>query len=229
MLPLRIKQTKIFRLIVCALRIPFYYIVLRGHIRKRDGLSVNRQGCYVPWITYPAIDFLDNINFTDCSVFEFGSGSSSFWWSNKAKQVTSVEMDALWYEKIAEKLPDNVRLFNVENGGMYPESINKFKEKFDVVIVDGAERYKCVVCAISKISDRGIVILDNTEWYPNSARLLRDNGFVQLDFYGLPPSNSFPSITSIFYKSTELLCNRMEVTKSVTGGNVLIGGALDDS
>jgi len=192
-------------------------------------MSVDREGDYVPWITYPAIDFLDNINFTDCSVFEYGSGSSSFWWSNKANLVTSVEMDTSWYKKMAQLVPDNVCLIHVENGGLYPHAINKFNKKYDVVVVDGAERYKCVVASINKVSDRGIIILDNAEWYPNSARELRSNGFAQIDFYGLSPNNSFPSITSVFYKSFGLLSNRLSVTKRVIGGNDLKGGALDDS
>ena len=224
----RIKQTILFRLIICGVRIPFYFIVLRGHISKKNGLSVNREGQHIPWITYPAIDFLDNIDFRDCNVFEYGSGSSSFWWSNKAKQVTSVELDTFWYKKMRRLIPDNVRLLHEENGGMYPNAINNFSEKYDVVVVDGAERYKCVLAAIKNISVRGIVILDNTEWYPSAARELRNSGFVQIDFYGLSPNNSFPSLTSIFYKSSEIFVNRLKVTKSVIGGNYLKEGALDD-
>ena len=47
----RIKQTILFRLIICGVRIPFYFIVLRGHISKKNGLSVNREGQHIPWIT----------------------------------------------------------------------------------------------------------------------------------------------------------------------------------
>jgi hypothetical protein len=224
-----LKQTKLFRLAICGLRIPYYYIVLRGHISKKRGISVDRNGDYIPWITYPAIDFLDNINLSECNVFEYGSGSSSLWWSARAKQVTSVEMDGRWYEKVLKLAPNNMRIVHVEHGGLYPQAINRYNQEFDVVIIDGAERYKCAQAALTKLSERGILILDNTEWYPNAAKSIRECGFMQVDFYGFPPGNSFPSITSIFFRNPEILLNRWSMTKVPAGGKALKGGALDDS
>ena len=77
--------------------------------------------------------------------------------------------------------------------------------------------------------DRGIIMLDNAIWCPDAAKNLRENGFVQIDFYGMSHNNSFPSVTSIFFRTAELLKYRKNVTNWVVGGNELPDGALDDA
>ena len=52
---------------------------------------VDKEKSKIPWYTYPAIEYLNNIDFTDKIVFEYGSGNSSFYWAGKAKFVYSVE------------------------------------------------------------------------------------------------------------------------------------------
>jgi len=60
-------------------------------------------------------------------------------------------------------------------------------KKFDVVIVDqAANRYSLSRIAGKLLSSRGVVILDNTEMYPKSAHLLREQyDLAQIDFFGL--------------------------------------------
>ena len=53
----------------------------------------------VAWYTYPLLEFLENLDFSQDSVFEYGSGSSSVYWANKAKCVQSVEHDYHYYKK----------------------------------------------------------------------------------------------------------------------------------
>lgn len=224
-----IKQLKIFRVVICSARILHYFFLLRSHVSKRMGMSVDSNGDYVPWLTYPVIDYLDNLDFSDCNVFEYGSGASSFWWARRARQVTSIEMDAEWCSKISGVVPENVEIISQPDGGQYPGMILDQKQDFDVIVVDGAERFKCVVNAMLKLSKRGIIILDNSDWYLNAAKLLCENGFVQVDFYGHSPNNSFPSKTSLFFRSAELLANRVPCARNVIGGVQIKGGVLDDS
>lgn len=206
----------------------YIFIFLRGHIKKKGMLSVDVKSHYIPWLTYPFIDYIENLDLSNCNVFEYGAGSSTFWWAGKVNQVTSVEMELNWFEFLKNKLPHNSILSLCTNGAEYPLTINEQKECFDIIIVDGAERYRCAKAAMSKLSVRGLIILDNSDWYPNSALLLRDNNFVQLDFYGFSPNNSFPTTTSLFFKSDELLKRRLKAQHPVIGGNKILGGALDD-
>ena len=40
----------------------------------------------IPWYTYPAIEFLNQIDFSVKSVFEFGSGNSTRYWAKRAEK-----------------------------------------------------------------------------------------------------------------------------------------------
>ena len=58
----------------------------------------------IPWLTFPSINFLNkNIN-KQMTVFEYGSGGSTLFWSERIKQIISVEHDKKWYEKVKKEL-----------------------------------------------------------------------------------------------------------------------------
>lgn len=44
-----------------------------GHSRVEKGFCRNGQGEPMPWITYPCLEFLNNLNFSDCRVFEYAT------------------------------------------------------------------------------------------------------------------------------------------------------------
>lgn len=92
----------------------------------------------------------------------------------------------------------------------YADEILKLEGEFDVIIIDGAVRFPCVERALTKISADGLIILDNAEWYPNACAHLRQEGFAQIDFIGLPPVNAFTSCTSLFMRNMKILSNRAQ-------------------
>ena len=61
---------------------------------------VDGSGDPIPWYNYPATEYLGNMDFSARSVFEFGSGYSTLWWSHGAKTVISVEHDQAWYSNL---------------------------------------------------------------------------------------------------------------------------------
>ena len=191
--------------------IKFYKIFnnIYGHSNIKDNFIYNGYGHIFPWITYPCIEFLNRLKLDDCTVFEFGAGSSTMYWSKKAKKVRSIEKDKNWFDAIKNKIPKNCEVTLAQSDEQYIGHIQKFDENFDIIVIDGAVRYPCAQAALKKISERGLIILDNTEWYPETARMLNNNGFTQIDFSGFPPINAFPSCTSIFYKKTDLLDKRL--------------------
>ncbi|MBD2259920.1 class I SAM-dependent methyltransferase [Pseudanabaena sp. FACHB-2040] len=222
------KQLKAVRFLLCFTRIPLIYIFLRGHIRKQNGFSVDARGICIPWLTYPMIDYLENLDTANCTIFEFGSGASTLWWARKAKKVVAVEMEKDWCDQVKQFLPDNANIYHCPNGEDYLGIINSFDAPFDVIVVDGAERYRSAQNAISKLSNQGIVILDNSDWYPNTAKFLIENGFIQIDFYGFTPNNSFPHCSSLFFRDPAALSKRTRTFKPVIGGKLIPSGALDD-
>jgi hypothetical protein len=68
---------------------------------KRCNQSV-KDGESVPWVTYPALSFLEKIDFTDLSCVEFGSGASTFWFAARCRDIKSFEFDIAYYRLLTE-------------------------------------------------------------------------------------------------------------------------------
>jgi hypothetical protein len=46
-------------------------------------------------------------------------------------------------------------------------------------------------------SYRGLIFLDNAEWYRNSVQLLLEKGAIEIPFFGIKPTEDFISATSL--------------------------------
>jgi hypothetical protein len=168
--------------------------------------SVRQQRCImngndVPWFTYPAIEFLKQIDFRDKSVFEWGAGYSTVFWASRAKEVVSIETESSWYRKIQDLVGQNVVLIlSKPSVDAYVDHINKFA-KFDIIVIDGTgeSRVECCRKAIGKVNNGGMIILDNSDLWLNSASVLRSAGFIQVDFTGFSPMSAHCHTTSIFF------------------------------
>jgi hypothetical protein len=164
----------------------------------RQGMTVDEDGEYLPMYTYPAIEYLEQFDITDKRLFEFGAGASTLFWMNRAQSVTSVENDQSWIEQLGEKVDENVELVFAE-GDAFPLTIRETDGKFDLIIVDGAGyRYDCAVEALDKLASGGVIVLDNSDWYPNTAAMLKQSGLLQVDMTGFKPGYSHTSTTSLF-------------------------------
>ena len=170
--------------------------------------SVRRRSCVdrgnnpVPWYTYPAIDYLKQLDFSECAVFEYGSGNSTLFWGSVARRVVSVDDDEEWYRTTLARLPANCELTLETDLEEYPAVIDRYPGQFDVIIVDGAARghtrLKCARRAIERLRPGGMIILDNSDWLPESARLLRESGLIQVDMTGFAPISAHTQTTTFF-------------------------------
>lgn len=190
----------------------FEYLLLRkksalhtwGWFRSRRELSsVDAKGNPIPWYTYSFLDaFSDRIP-SNIRVFEYGSGNSTNWWADRTKEVTSVEHDPDWFDKVQSMLRSNAKvLYRELEGGKYAQAINELDEKFDLIIIDGRDRVNCAHASQTALSDSGVIIWDNTERdrYQSGIDMLISHGFKQLRFTGFIPIDFMPSETSIFYR-----------------------------
>jgi hypothetical protein len=175
----------------------------------REEASVDADGKPLPWITYPAIEFLKKRVHPNMSVFEYGSGGSTLWWASRVKEVVSVEHDREWYQKIAPIVPGNVSLTWIElvYGGDYSRKITDFKNKFDIVVIDGRDRVNCAMNSISALKPDGVIIWDNSdrEEYQQGYQALLKYGFRKIEFIGLAPICPIKAETTIFYRSNNCL------------------------
>lgn len=163
--------------------------------------SVDRDNCPIPWMTYGAIFYLQQLDLGQCKVFEWGSGNSSLFFAENAAKVVSVESNPDWFEYVVQQKKPNQNVL-LKSPVEYCSSIADFDEKFELIVIDGDifRRLECAQYALSHLQDGGIILLDNSDWLPNTTEFLRNAGFTQIDFAGPGPINSYLWCTSIFFK-----------------------------
>ncbi|HMJ63978.1 MAG TPA: class I SAM-dependent methyltransferase [Candidatus Binatia bacterium] len=170
-----------------------------GHfLSSQMRLPVTAAGEPLPWYTYPSIEYLQQLDFSARHVFEFGAGNGSQFWAQRAKSVTSVEHDPKWFEIVEQRKRPNQTLLLHENLDTYALAIATFARKFDLIIIDGKNRFACAKAALPFLEKGGMIILDNSDWHPKTAALLREADLIQIDFTGFGPVNSYTSTTSLF-------------------------------
>ena len=174
----------------------------------------------IPWYTYPAIEFLSQIDFSGGSIFEFGSGNSSAWWSVRAKVVVSVESDPAWHAEVSRRLKPNQTLLLETDKFAYANSFLNLSTEFDVIVVDGVHRRLCVEAVLKHRAPQSIIIFDNSDWWPLSIERLTSGGkFQQIDFIGTTPINCYSAATSIFVPDgPTILLKRLSKELAVIGG-----------
>lgn len=164
------------------------------------GLAVDKSGGYLPLYTYPTIEYLTQFDYRDKRIFEFGAGASTFFWMERAGQVVSVENNQDWYSKLKVQIKSNVTLIFAQNQA-FPAAIDSQEGLFDVIVVDGfGYRFDSAVQALKKLAPGGFIVLDNADWHPNTAALLKSAGLLQVDMSGFKPCESHTSTTSIFFR-----------------------------
>jgi hypothetical protein len=170
-----------------------------GHllsVQKKKPIS--KEGNPIPWYTYPAIEYLNQLDFQYKEIFEYGAGNSSLFWAKKARSVTSIESNKEWYFTVKNELNPNQKLLLLEQKQNYVNSIFQEHRKYDLIVIDGIHRLACSQAAVQCLASGGLIILDNSDWFPKTARTLREAGLIQVDFTGLGPINYYAWTTSIF-------------------------------
>lgn len=174
-------------------------------IRKHK--AIDASGVPIPWYTYPAIEYLRSFDFKDCDVFEFGAGNSSLFWASRSQSVTSVEDDSDWFKHVNATVRNNQLIINCILENDYVESISQQGKLFNIIIVDGKWRRRCVEEAIKCLQNGGMIVLDNSDRKIEigCSKFLREQGFFQIDFSGFGPINEYCWTTSIFIKTPTTL------------------------
>jgi hypothetical protein len=166
---------------------------------------VDAEGNAIPWYTFPAIEFLRQLDFSEASVFEYGSGNSTVFWGSVARDVVSVEDEESWHAEMLRAVPANCRMLLEPDLDRFVAAIDEY-DAFDVVIVDGPARgrtrLKCARAALRHLKSGGMVIVDNADWLPETTAFLRDSELLQVDLTGFSPINSFTGTTSFFFDRT---------------------------
>lgn len=197
---------------------------LHGYERTLESrLPLAADGSPIPWYTYPAIEYFNQLDAKGLRVFEYGSGNSSLYWARKGADVWSVEHDPGWCETMGKRSAQLKDLLLRESCESYASAISEVGGEFDVIVIDGAWRNECVRAALPFLSPEGVFILDNSDWYTDVSDFLKEVGFFQVDFNGFGPINNYCWTTSILFRLSSPLKSRFGHPKPVGGIEVFRG------
>ncbi|MDH5216075.1 MAG: class I SAM-dependent methyltransferase [Gammaproteobacteria bacterium] len=160
----------------------------------------------LPLYTYPSIEFIENHINNTMSVFEYGTGGSTFWWAKHVKRVVACDHSKRWYEKILTNEPQNVEAVHVEliYGGDYCRTAAQYPGEFDIIVVDGRDRNNVAQQLLPGLKPDGVIIWDNsdTERYKHGLEYIESLGYKRINFVGTGPYHLSESAweTCIFYK-----------------------------
>lgn len=167
----------------------------------------------IPWYTYPAIEYLDHLDFSNMHVFEFGSGNSTLWWARHAYYVKSVEHNNEWYSKISS-LATNFSNVDYELKIDKAEYLLSFNSGFDIVIIDGIYRQDCANIFLQFSEETSMLIFDNSDWYPRTIQKLNNElRWLQVDFHGFGSINNYTWTTTIFFNPS--MAHRLSYRKEL--------------
>lgn len=169
---------------------------------------VDREGRPIPWLTYSMLEFLDERLTGEMSVFEYGGGNSTLYFSSRVKEVTTVEHSRDWYEHLRRNVPENSSIIycELEYDGKYSRTATDSERKYDIIVVDGRDRVNCAANAVNAVSDSGVIIFDDfeRERYQAASELLKKNGFRQFNFWGFKPGLFDRVNTALFYRDANV-------------------------
>jgi protein-L-isoaspartate O-methyltransferase len=120
----------------------------------------------LPWWPMPVIPLIADHLKSSSLVLEFGSGSSTVWLAKRCRRVLAIEDHAAWQQKVKDRLL-SLKLLNAEvrlaTGADYYDLSEFSQLAFDLIIVDGSYRWKCVENALELLKPGGILYLDNSD------------------------------------------------------------------
>lgn len=140
-----------------------------------------------PLLALSAINFLKDFlsQNTSLKVLEFGSGASTVWLSRFTANLVSIEHHPDWYDTVKSTLTGDSTCQSVDLRLLplpYYSVCDEFSDEyFDLIIVDGRDRIKCLESAIRILKPGGVLILDDAqrERYDKADYLLRNWEFTR--------------------------------------------------
>ena len=106
----------------------------------------------------------------DVVMLEFGGGGSTLEFGKVCKRYYSIEGDRLWFEMVRRETAElpNVHLYFVPHGVAHTDSYDpvsyaefsmNLNERFDVVLIDGADRALCGECIHDTLDEKCAVFV----------------------------------------------------------------------
>ena len=184
------------------------FVRASGLLRSfRERRPVDRDGRPLPWVNYPAIHLLDERLRPEHAVFEYGAGYSTLYFAARCVAVTAVEHDRAWFEEVRRLAPEHVALLHRAAGPGYWNAAAESGRRYDLILVDGLERARCLPHALEALSPGGVVLLDDShrEAYGSAVRACLDGGLRALRLVGPKPNHLSEAECVLLYRDGNCL------------------------
>lgn len=185
-----------------------YLVQVGWPLTRATHRATDAQGQPIPWFTYPAVEFLKTRVRPDWRVLEYGCGAGTLWWSRNCGAVVAIEHDQRWAEDVASKCTASIlRADDGDARGYVDPPGLAGAAPFDVIVVDGIFRPDCLAACTRRLSDRGIVIVDDAQRpeYEKAIGALLAEGFRAIPFHGPQPVSKHPGCTLVLYRDGNVL------------------------
>lgn len=160
--------------------------------------SVLGDGRAVPLMSYSLVEYLLGLDLSACELLELGGGGSTPFWASRTRSVLTLETDAAWGKSVQARHIPNLEV-RVSSAGTLVKDMLELGRSFDAIVIDAAaNRCSLAAGAVKTLRPGGFIILDNSDWYPNAARVLREADLIQVDFHDFRPLHHYRCSASLF-------------------------------
>jgi len=197
----------LFKLFSRPSQVPSY---LSNLITKKSPLQLQ-----LPWWSYDAINYLSKLKFNN--TFEWGSSGSTLFLASLSKQLTTIENDFDWCNRLQFELKENqvvnISLLKKNIDLSSPENFKQsdyfssLEKKYDLIAIDGEDhfgpdstwsaRVECFEKAQDYIETKGLIVVDDSWRYPEIEKL--SNATTYLRFESLGPARKGVTSTDIYF------------------------------
>lgn len=132
--------------------------------------TTDSEGRTMPWYTRGACAWLDTLDFTGKTVWEYGGGLSTLWYRERGATVFGVDSSLEW-----------ANLAGIFYSPEKQDYISSIAPGYDLICIDGDFRDDCFVYALNHLAPGGTIIIDNWKqasagWphWPETERLIRE-------------------------------------------------------
>jgi SAM-dependent methyltransferase len=139
-------------------------------------------------------------------VFEWGSGASTVWVSRRSREIVSVEHDSAWFARLDREIGDRESVTtllhrDLENDGRdYIGAIEECGGSFDLIVIDGRQRARCLEKAVEHLAPGGVVLFDDSGRRRYRAAIA-GCGLAELVYFGRSYCVPYPDHTSILFRN----------------------------
>ena len=104
------------------------------------------------------------------------------------------------HRDLLNSIPNNCSVHLISNKSNGTDEHIKDK-RFDVIVIDGLDRFQCASKSIESLNEGGAIILDDSQSYHPILDFFRQRKFYRVDFWGYVPGMALQHCTSVFFNN----------------------------